>query len=248
MMSWEEISNLLLRTLRLYHDPVAIFFLKSQEEFQPESYPKRKLSICQYLAHVREVGESLLLTPEGLHCQTAAFVVGFPFKEKNVKASLYKFLQTEAAERLYQERARLPEGAFAGFGFAPLAKAYRQPELVFFVVDALQASHLLDFYLYASGKAEVSFPHYPNAAVCGTMVKAYLEDRPLLALPCPGAFSSGKMDRGELLLVFPWSAFEITVELLRKKAQEGQVSFLGGPRLVGEDICRNCPLISFRKA
>lgn len=244
-MSWQEAHELLLKTLRLYHDPVAVFFLGEGEEFRPEARPKNRLSICQYLAHVREVGESLLLLPENLHCQTAAFVVGFPFKEKNVRQTLKKFLQPEAVEKLYRERPRLKEGRFKGFGFAPLAKAYRDPEVVLMVVDTLQAAHLLDFYLYGAGLTEVPFSHYPNAAVCGSLVKAYLTNSPVMSLPCPGAFSSGKMERGELILAFPGEAFKTVLRVLEEKARVGRVSFLGGPRLVGEDVCRNCPLIAF---
>ncbi|OAQ21622.1 DUF169 domain-containing protein [Thermosulfurimonas dismutans] len=244
-MRWDEAAELLLKTLRLYHDPVAVFFLRGDEEFRPEARPKNRLSICQYLAHVREVGESLLLLPENLHCQTAAFVVGFPYREQNVMKTLHKFLQPEAAERLYRERPRLKEGEFRGFGFVPLAKAYRDPEVVLMVVDTLQAAHLLDFYLYGAGLTEIPLSHYPNAAVCGSMVKAYLTGYPVMSFPCPGAFSSGKMDRGELILAFPGEAFKIVLRVLEEKAREGKVSFLGGPRLVGEDICRNCPLITF---
>ena len=244
-MRWEEISELLLKALRLYHDPVAVFFLREGEEFRPEARPKNRLSICQYLAHVREVGESLLLLPENLHCHTAAFVVGFPYREERVMKSLHKFLRAETAERLYKERPRLKEGEFKGVGFSPLAKAHRDPEVVLLVVDSLQAAHLLNFYLYGAEVTEIPFSHSPNAAVCGTMVKAYLSGVPAMSFPCPGAFSSGKIERGEVILAFPGEAFKVVVKVLEEKARKGKVSFLGGPRLVGEDVCRNCPLISF---
>ncbi len=244
-MEGKNLSELLLRTLRLYHEPVAVYFL---EDTYPEGLvrPRNRLSICQIVAHVREVGEGVLLTPEGLHCQTAAFVCGFPFREERVKKTLYKFLKPEAAEQLYAERPRLPGGKFRALAFRPLEQIEEAPEVVLLVVDALQAAHLLDFYLLGSGISELPLTHYPNAAVCGSMVKAYLSGKPVLSLPCPGAFSSGKMDRGEIFLAFPRAAFEIVIRVLEEKARKGRVSFLGGPRLVGEDICRNCPLISFK--
>ncbi len=246
-MQGAEISTLLLRTLRLYHEPVAVYLLrKADPSFETFSRPRNRLSICQIVAHVREVGEGVLLRPEGLHCQTAAFMCGFPFREERVKKTLYKFLQPEAAERLYSSRSRLPAGEFEALAFSPLDRAESPPEVLLLVVDALQAAHLLDFYLLGSGASEIPLTHYPNAAVCGSMVKAYLEQKPVMSLPCPGAFSSGKMDRGELFLAFPWKAFEVVIRVLEDKARKGQVSFLGGPRLVGEDICRNCPLIAFR--
>ncbi|MBX6422649.1 DUF169 domain-containing protein [Thermosulfurimonas sp. F29] len=244
-MEGRKVSELMLRTLRLYHEPVAVYFLEG-EPSRPLARPKNRLSICQVVAHVREVGEGVFLTPEGLHCQTAAFVCGFPFREERVKKTLHKFLQPEAAERLYAERLRLPEGRFRGMAFLPLEEVTERPDAVLMVVDALQAAHLLDFYLFGSGRSELPLVHYPNAAVCGTMVRAYLTGEPALSLPCPGAFSSGKMDRGELFLAFSGPAFETVLRVLEDKAGKGRVSFLGGPRLVGEDTCRNCPLISFR--
>ncbi|QJA05667.1 hypothetical protein FVE67_02115 [Thermosulfurimonas marina] len=245
-MEGRRIASLLLSTLRLYHDPVAVTFLTGDS---PSGLPrpKNRLSLCQVLAHVREVGEPVLVLPEDLHCQTAAFVCGWPFKEEKVRKTLSKFLKPEPAENLYRKRPRLPEGAFRGFLFEPLARVEGQPQAVLLVVDALQAAHLLDFYLYAEGLPELPLTHYPNAAVCGTMVKAYLEDRPVLSLPCPGAFSSGKMDRGELVLGFSTRAFLQVVSVLEEKASQGKVSFLGGAHLVGEDICRNCPLIAFKE-
>jgi len=245
-MEGRKLAELLLSTLRLYHDPVAVTFL-SGEPPSGLPRPRKRLSLCQVLAHVRETGEPVLVLPEDLHCQTAAFVCGWPFKEENVRKTLAKFLKPEPAETLYRKRPRLPEGAFRGFLFEPLARVEGEPQAILLVVDALQTAHLLDFYLYAEGLPELSLTHYPNAAVCGTMVKAYLEDRPVLSLPCPGAFSSGKMDRGELILGFSSRAFLKAVSVLEEKSEKGRVSFLGGAHLVGEDICRNCPLIAFKE-
>ncbi len=245
-MSGANLSETLLRTLRLYHEPVAVYLLEKEEgPFKDLARPKNRLSICQIVAHVREVGQGVLLTPQGLHCQTAAFVCGFPYKEERVLKTLYKFLSQKAAEKLYAERARLEPGRYQALAFVPLERVEAPPEVVLLVVDALQAAHLLDFYLLGAGLTELSLSHYPNAAVCGSMVKAFVEQSPVLSLPCPGAFSSGKMDRGELILAFPWQAFETALKVLQEKVQKGRVSFLGGPRLVGEDLCRNCPLISF---
>ncbi len=244
-MEFPEVSELLLTTLRLYHDPVAVYFLDDPETFPVDLVPKKKLSVCQCVAHVKNVGQSVLLTPERLHCQTAAFVMGFPFDERKVKKGLEKFLRKEAAERLYAERPRLSRESFKALALVPLPKAKSVPDVVFMIVDAFQASHLLDFYLYGASLTHLEFFHFPNAAVCGAIVSAKLNGRPVLALPCPGAFSSGKMERGEVILSLPFSAFELIVGVIRERLPEARVSFLGGERLVGNDVCRNCPLISF---
>lgn len=245
-MEGRRIAELLLSTLRLYHDPVAVTFFS---EDPPSGFPrpKKRLSLCQVVAHVRETGEPVLVLPEDLHCQTAAFLCGWPFQEEKVRRVLGKFLRPEAAEILYQKRSRLPQGTLQGLLFEPLAQIKNHPAVFLLIVDALQATHLLNFYLYAEGLPELSLIHYSGAALCGTMVKAYLEDRPVLSLPCSGAFSSGKLERGELILGFSARAFKKVITVLEERASEGRVSFLGGAHLVGEDICRNCPLIAFEK-
>ncbi len=247
-MDFPQLEELFMRNLRLYHHPVALFFeADGPSRFQPTYRAKNRLSFCQFLAFAREYGGAVFMEADRLACSTAADLFGF--KEERLKATkaLAGYMPREEAERFYQARPRLAPGSCSGVGLAPLSQAQEPPDVVVFTVDALQATHLLDFYVAGVGCSEVTLTHHVNGAACGNSIKAFTLGTPQLALPCPGAFTSGKMDRSEMLLAFPWEALTACAGVLERRAAKGRVSLLGGPTLVGMDVCRNCPLIKFEK-
>ncbi len=247
-MSPREMEGLFMQYLRLYHHPVAIFLEGPEERrITPEFAAKNRLSFCQFLAFVRETGNSIYMEPPRLGCPTAADVFGLKVDPEKAIKTLTLYLSKEEAERFYESRPRLSEGEIEAVGLAPLALCEEEPDAVIFVTDALQAVHLLDFYAKGADQAEITMSHHVNGAACGNTIKAIKSGTPQLALPCPGAFTSGKMERGELLLAFPWPALTKCASVLKERAEKGSVSFLGGATLVGMDVCRNCPLIKLEK-
>jgi uncharacterized protein (DUF169 family) len=245
--SFDEMEALLARHLRLYHHPVAIFFEPPRAGLHPvEAEPGNRLSFCQILAHVRQTGQSIRLRQNRLSCPTAADVFGLDRQEERAVKTLNKYVSLEAAEGFYQARERLLPGSRGSVALFPLEKSPAEPDAVVLVVDALQAMHLLDFYAMAKDMPEIPLSHNVNGADCANTVKAMERGGPQLALPCPDAFTSGKMERGEVVLAFPWPDFSCVTEVVAERAEKGRVSLLGGPGLVGSDVCRNCPLIKFK--
>ncbi len=253
-MHFRELEALLARHLRLYHHPVAVFFEDyaadetPEKALAPEAEAGSRLSFCQVLAHVRQVGTSVRLEPRRLSCPTAADVFGFSRQEQKAVKTLNKYVGLESAERFYQERDRFRPGSKGAVCLFPLEKCPAEPDAVIMVVDALQAMHLLDFYAMAKDLPEIPLSHNVNGAACANTVKAIKRQGPQLALPCPGAFTSGKMERGEVVLAFSWPDFQAAAAVAQSRARQAKASLLGGPQLVGNDVCRNCPLIKFKAA
>jgi len=243
-----DLETLFMKHLRLYHHPVGIFFEeKGKNRIVPELVPKNKLSFCQLLAFVREVGESVRLEANRLGCITAADVFGFKNEREKAIKTLKNYLSPSEAESFYEVRPRFALGEIESVVLAPLGKCSEEPDAVVMVLDGLQAMHLLDFYAKAEDMSEIPLSHNVTGAACANAVKALKKNGPQLALPCPGAFTSGKMERGEMILAFPWKAFLKVGKVMEEKAEKGRVSLLGGEELVGNDVCRNCPLIKFEK-
>ncbi len=247
-MDYQEMETLFMKYLRLYHHPVALFFEKGGERrMKPQFRAKNRMSFCQFLAFARETGHSVYMEPDKLGCPTASDLFGFKVDEEKCIKSLALYLEQKEAENFYHSRPRLPAGEVEAIGLAPLSLCTATPDAVIFVADALQAVHLMDFYVKGAEIAEVPMSHHVNGAACGNTVKAMQIGSPQIALPCPGAFTSGKMERSEMLIAFPWEALEKCAAALQERVAKGTVSLLGGPALVGMDVCRNCPLIKFEK-
>ncbi len=244
----KEMERLFMRHLRLYHYPVGIFFEKDgNKRAHYEFYPKNKISFCQLLAFSREVGKSAFLPPDKISCVTANDLFGLSVSKQRAVRSLRHYLQSDQAEEFYHKRPRIKQGPLDGVGASPLSQCDSPPDAVIFVVDNLQAMHLMDYYLKGSGGYEVQLTHHVNGAACGNTIKAIELNMPQMALPCPGAFSSGKLERGELIISFPYDALTQCFNAFKTQLERHGISLLRGKSLVGMDVCRNCPLIRFER-
>ncbi len=246
--NWQEV---LFRHLKLYHYPVGIRFHwqeESLDQIKVDKVCRNRLTFCQFVAFTRMSGYSTLISPGAISCVTAADVFGLrPDKEKCLKALKKFFPQEDPAQAFYQQRPRLSPQELKGISLWPLDKLPFKADLVLLVCDNLQATHLLDDTIAVSGQASLPFAHKVNGAFCGTAVSAYKHKRVELSLACPGAYTSGKMERGELILCFPWEIFEKVIHRLQERGTRQGASLLSGSRdYVGLDVCGNCPLMIFK--
>jgi hypothetical protein len=68
-------------------------------------------------------------------------------------------------------------------------------------------------------------------------------------LACSGSYNAGKTERGEINVSIPGADIGLVVaRLLERKAATGGASVTrAGHPFPGADICKNCPLIVFKK-
>jgi len=66
---------------------------------------------------------------------------------------------------------------------------------------------------------------------------------------CGGTYNSGKMERGEINVTIPGEHMEATIQRLLDRINNlGSASLTRpGDPFPGADVCKNCPMIVFRK-
>lgn len=255
-LSFSEMQRILMEELRLMHYPVAVKFVFRDEEL--EDFKKnatyyeavRPLTFCQFEIAARMKGQTVLGTRETLGCSNAAFVFGWKqYDDNEVKSHLKYVRDWDQAVRFVQSKPRLPEGALKAFIVSPLAAAYFPPDVVHFYCDNMQAYHLAVDYMAATDVHPLRPNVTMNSAACAGCVFCYLEKAASIHPACSGSYNAGKTERGETNVVIPEEQIEATVRRLCERIEKyGSASITRpGDPFPGADVCKNCPLIVFKK-
>lgn len=255
-LTYQDMQKILMDELRLLHYPIAVKFIFKDEDLEDfmknASYHEavKPLTFCQFEIAARMKGQTVLGTKEKLGCSNASFVFGWkPFDDAEVKTHLKYAKNWDQAVKFIKTKPRLPEGALKAFIVSPLADSYFAPDTVHFYCDNMQAYHLLVDYMSAMDKHPIHTNLTVNSAACGCNVFSYLEKSANMITACGGTYNSGKMERGEINVTIPGEHMEATVQRLLDRIQNlGSASLTRpGDHFPGADVCKNCPMIIFRK-
>jgi uncharacterized protein (DUF169 family) len=255
-MNYTEAARNLIWNLRLDFDPVGIRYILDETEIGclPVTHKsKTKLTFCQFLAAARQARYALFMAPGKCLCENAQPVFGFRDLEKtsDTEQHLKYFQNPELAWQAPQEKARLPLGQCKGVYVSPLEnfdKAGIAPSVVFIMGVPYQAYHLLNDYMAATGRPNLTFFHTPNSAVCSGGVRAFNQHAANMTTMCSGSKTSGKTEMNYLNVFIPGDQFIPTLEQQMKRCEE-----TGGPSLLGKggqpwpglDACKACPMFRF---
>ncbi len=257
-MNYTKAMETLIWNFRLDYDPVGIRFIFDESEI--ESLPithtcKSKLSYCQYLAAARSAKHVLFMKPDRLLCQNAQTVFGFRSMERDGDAKKHQkyLLDADLSWQAVVEKQKLELNACKGIFMAPLETfdtLDNPPSVVFMMVTPYQAYHVLNDYMGAMNKPNLTFFATPNSAVCSGSVYSYNKNTANLTTMCAGSKASGKTEMNYMNLFIPGSQILPTVEQLVKRMET-----TGGPSLLGSggqpwpglDVCSGCPMIKFEK-
>ena len=253
---FKELQDVLYNELRLMHYPIAVKFLFSQDELDDfranvgEYYsPFKPATFCQWQIAPRMKGQTVLGLKQHLGCSNAAYVFGWhELDDAEIESHAKYTRDLEQAERFVRSKPRLPEGLL-GVVVSPLADAYFPPDTVHFYCDPMQAYHLAVDYMAAMDIHPLPTQITMNSSACGGNVQVYLSGIANLLPACSGSYNSGKTERGEVNFILPGAHLESTVRrLLERKERSGSSSVTRpGDLFPGSDVCKNCPLIAFRK-
>jgi uncharacterized protein (DUF169 family) len=255
-ITYKDMQETLMDELSLMHYPIAVKFIFEDEELEDfmknASYYEavKPLTFCQFQIAARMKGQTVLGTKEKLGCSNASFVFGWkPFDDEEVRTHLKYVKDRDQAIRFIKTKPRLPEGDLKAFVVSPLADSYFPPDTVHFYCDNMQAYHLLVDYASAMDVHPIRLNFTINSAACGGNVFSYLKKSANMITACSGTFNSGKMERGEINVTIPGEHIEVTVQrLLDRITNLGSASLTRpGDRFPGADVCKNCPMIVFRK-
>ena len=122
------------------------------------------------------------------------------------------------------------------------------PDIVFFMLLPYQAYHVLNDYMAATGRSNLTFNHTPNSAVCSGSVWALNHNTANMTTMCAGSKTSGKTDMSMMNLFIPGTQIkDSAAQLLKRVTEMGGPSVLGkgGEPWPGMDVCKGCPLFKY---
>ncbi len=256
MSDFIHMQEMLMRELRLMHYPVAIKHFTDQAELDAfrksrQVYsPVKPLTFCQAEIGARMEGITVLVEPKKMGCTNAQFVFGWkPMDDGEAKSHEKYCMDPDQARRFVESKPRLPEGKVLAMAVMPLAQATETPEVVHFYVDNMQAYHLVDDWMASQDVHPFRPSMCVNSAACGGSIFALNEQQANLVLACSGSYNAGKTERGEINVFIPGAHMDALVERIEKRLKDkgsAAITRLGGG-FPGADICKNCPLIVFKK-
>lgn len=257
-MIYQEMQEDLMRELRLYHYPIAVKFFFDAGEVQKfkdaateYQMPLKPTTYCQWEISPRMQGKIVYSEVEGLACSNARCSFGWKeVDEAEIKGQLKYVRDMEQGERFVRSKVSLPKGLI-GIAVAPLkdADVFDGPDVVHFYCDVMQAYHLAVDYMAATD----THPLRPNltmsSSACGGSVWSFLNKSFNMLPPCSGSYNSGKTERGEINVMIPGSQIGQVYERMQERIrQKGSAAITRpGDGFPGADICKNCPLIVFKK-
>lgn len=247
-----------MRELRLYHYPIAVKFFfdagevrKFKDAATEYQMPLKPTTYCQWEISPRMQGKIVYSEVEGLGCSNARCSFGWKeVDEAEVKGQLKYVRDMEQGERFVRSKVSLPRGLI-GIAVAPLkdADVFDGPDVVHFYCDVMQAYHLAVDYMAATD----THPLRPNltmsSSACGGSVWSFLNNSFNMLPPCSGSYNSGKTERGEINVMIPGSQIgQVYGRMQERIRQKGSAAITRpGDGFPGADICKNCPLIVFKK-
>jgi uncharacterized protein (DUF169 family) len=249
-------QEILMRELRLMHYPVAIKYFFDEAELaafraeKPHYSPVKPLTFCQAEIGARMEGISVLVEREKLGCTNAQYVFGWKgLDEGEIKSHVKYCADAAQAKRVVEAKPRLPEGKLLAVAVGPLAQAVGIPDVVHFYCDNMQAYHILGDWMATQDQERFRPSMSVNSAACGGNVFAFNEGQANLFLACSGSYNSGKTERGEINVAIPGGHMAALVDrVVKRVAEKGGAAITRlGESFPGADICKNCPLIVFKK-
>ena len=254
-LSYAEMEKILRDELRLYHHPVAITWLFTDNEVKNFRaghdciVPAKSTTFCQWEIAARMQNKTVLGTKERLDCSSAQVSFGFMENNKDQVKSQLKFCTDLAqAERFQNSKPCLPLDSIKAVGVGPLGKAATPPHVVHFYCDNMQSYHLAVDYMAATDTHPLRPQISMSSAACGGSVFAWQQKTFNCCPACGGSYNSGKTERGEVNVFIPGEHLEAVVNRLLHRIQHSGSSAITRPGdpFPGSDICKNCPLIIFK--
>ncbi len=256
-MNYKEMQDVLMKELRLYHYPVAVKFFYNEEElasFQedaPEIHtPLKPMTFCQWELGARMQGQIVYSDIKGLGCANAKYSFGWKgLDDAEIKGHAKYVQDLDQAERFVKSKHQLWEGLL-GIAVAPLGSidGLFQPDTIHFYCDNMQAYHLAVDYMAATDTHPLRPNITMNSSACGGNVFTFIEQEFNMLPACSGSYNAGKTERGEINVIIPGSKFKATFQRLMDRIEAASSSITRpGDGFPGADICKNCPLIIFKK-
>lgn len=255
-MTYREMEKVLMDELRLYHHPIAVTWLFTDEEvaeFKKKTpnvqVPIKPLTYCQWEIAARMQGKTILGTPETLGCSNAKVSFGWKeIDEKEIKSQSKYCVDLAQAERFLRSKSALAMHEIKAIAVGPLGDAVVPPHVIHFYCDNMQSYHLAIDYMAAMDVHPLRPQVTMSSSACGGTVFTWQEKTMNICPACSGSYNAGKTERGEVNVFLPAEHLEPMVKRLLQRIEKcgGAAITRPGDPFPGGDICKNCPLIIFK--
>lgn len=256
-LSYKEMEDILMKELRLYHHPVAVTWLFTDEDVEnfkqstPHVVPAKPMTYCQWEIAARMQNRTVLAREENLGCSNAKVSFGWrEIDDREIRSQIKYCVDLAQAERFLRSKPALPMGSIRAIGVGPLGKAVLPPHVVHFYCDNMQSYHLAVDYMAGTDTHPLRPMVTMSSSACGGTVFSWLEKTFNLCPSCSGSYNSGKTERGEVNVFIPAEHLEAVVKRLLQRIDQSGSSAITRPGdpFPGSDVCKNCPLILFKKS
>ena len=254
-MTYREMEKILMDELRLYHHPIAVTWLYTDEEVAtfkkktPHVISAKPLTFCQWEIPARMQNKTVLGTPQTLGCSNAKVTFGWKeIDDKEIKSQLKYCVDLAQAERFMRSKPALAPDEVKAVAVGPLGDAVVPPHVIHFYCDNMQSYHLAIDYMAAMDMHPLRPQVTMSSSACGGTVFSWQNMTMNMCPSCSGSYNAGKTERGEVNVFLPAEHLEPMVKRLLQRIEK-----CGGPAITrpgdpfpGADICKNCPLILFK--
>lgn len=214
----DQYASTFVNILGLTRLPVAVSFLRNEEEIPADYRTDLSLTYCQHLMMAQK-GEKMAVTVDNLACANGAAAFGLrPLPDKIARGEMtYQlgvFADPAFGANLSDQTPRIPVGQYKGLLLAPLSIAEFEPDLVivqgtpFNIVWVLMAGN------YTKGN-RYSFSTAVSQGVCvDVTVVPFLTGEINISLGCYGSRNATDEQHEEMLAGIPFAHLPGIVDAL----------------------------------
>lgn len=232
--SYWELGKNLGDILRLQYFPLALRFVKDENEFpdgtRRPSFLGMKVTMCQGFAMSRRIGWTVGLTVEDMKCVPNLIAYGFAeLEDSNAFVEAFHamgYYETEeAARKAVSAMPSLEPGKYKGIAVSPLAWTKIVPDLALIYCNSAQAMRLIQATAYKTGE-KVATPISGLGASClEGVLRTFLTKKPGLVIPGGGDRAFGTTQDDEVAFTMPEIIMKDVVGSLKKAGYEKGVRY-----------------------
>lgn len=235
-MNWQEVSDELVRILRLRTDPLAFKRFEKSGELEAIRnvfHIPTFSTFCQAVHRVRVQGLTIGITKQDKMNQRCLRLHGVKhaheksMKEESAMLSRTWFASPKDALKQQQETPRVPVAD--AVALAPLSKGKFDPDIILFYGNPAQMMMLL------CGLQKVKYERFQfffigEGACADSLGECYRTGKPQLSIPCYGERSMGQVADDEISLALPPEEIPRAISGMQQLAKIGfkyPINFIG---------------------
>ncbi len=217
---YQEWQKILMDTLKLRWNPVAISLIKQEDPLPDVPIPRVKLRFCQSLMMARR-GKSVMMPAQCHACPDGTHILGLTeIPPKLASGEMYihfrKLDSMDAARQMIKERPQLPSRSTKASLVAPLAAAAVTPDVIAIVAQPEQIMWLCMSAAYYTGERFNFQACGYNAQCVETTLLPYTSQRFNISFGCYGCRASSDVSDDLMFMGIPTAQMPDLIKGLQK--------------------------------